>query len=229
MAASNMDTLMAKLFRWKTSIDIEGVTFYIRIVSDQVIDDARKYALLGSRNLRRDLRNVNSDDYLIYLDPLADLDADQLRTLNTSIAMREIMRDYLNNNPRPQLDPLPTNPSQEMQEEHEAARLQREDDYIKGMTEYVENWREDYQEALAARDYDYLLNMARKNRVDQVCEEKFSSMFEEYVVCESVFTDKNYKEKMFTLDQFRELPNDVRVKLRDAYNNISIAPDQVKN
>lgn len=227
--STNMEVLMNKLFKWRSSIEIEGITFYVRVVGDQVIDDARKYALIGSRTLRKELRDPTTDNYLIYLDPLSDLTEEELRTLNTSIAMREIMRDYLSSTPRPIMGPLPTNPSQEQQEEYEAAKEQRENDYIQNMTEYVESWRTEFQAGLEKRDHEFLLRMARKNRTDQVCEELFSSMFEEYVVAQSVYSDDKYKNKTFTLEQFKELPNEVRVKLRNAYNDITISPDQIKN
>lgn len=225
----NTEALMAKLFRWKTHVTIEGIDFYIRVVSDHVIDDARREALLAARKLRRDLRDVTSDDYLIYLDPLADLDTAELKNLVTVVAMREIMRDYLNTNPRPVITPLGDNPSQEEQEEFEAAKEAREGEYLAEMELYVANWRKDFESTLDKRTDEQLLRMARANRIDQVCEEKFSSVFEDHVVAASVYADDKYKTRMFTIEQYKELPNEIREKLRDAYNNMSVSPEQIKN
>lgn len=225
----NTEALMAKLFRWHSTIEIQGTKFYIRVVSDQVVDDARREALLESRKLRRNLRDITTDDYLIYVDPLNDLDDDQLRTLITGTSMREVMRDYLNNNPRPVMTALGDNPSQEEQEEWEASKEGREAEYLVEMTTYVENWQKDFVGALEKRERPYLFGRGQKLRTDQVCEDKFSEIFEEHVVAASVFSDDRYKNKMFSIEQYRELPTEVRQQLRDAYNNMSIAPDDVKN
>jgi hypothetical protein len=225
----NTEALMAKLFRWHSTVEIQGTKFYVRIVSDQVTDDARREALLESRKLRRNLRDTNTDDYLIYIDPLNDLDDDQLRTLITTTSMREVMREYLNTNPRPVIIPLGENPSQEEQEEWESAKEGREAEYLAEMTTYVESWQKDFIGGLEKRDRQQLFNMAQKLRTDQVCEDKFSEVFEERVVAASVFIDDRYKVRMFTLEQYRELPTEIRQQLRDAYNNMSIAPDEIKN
>jgi hypothetical protein len=229
MTTTNTQALMEKLFRWKNKVTISGIDFYVRVVSDQIVDDARREALLESRKLRRDLRNTESEDYLIYIDPLHDLDDDQLRTLITSNAMREVMQEYLNSNPRPIMPQLGDNPTQEEQEEQEAFKEQRDAEYLAEMTSYVENWQKDFLAGLEKRDRDMLFAMAQKLRTDQICEDKFSEIFEERVVAASVYTDDKYKTRMFTLEQYRELPTEIRQQLRDAYNGMSITPDNIKN
>jgi len=225
----NTEALMAKLFRWRTTVEISGTKFYIRVVSDQVVDDARRTALLESRKLRRSVRDSSTDDYLIYIDPLNDLDDDQLRTLITTVSMREIMREYLNTTPRPIITPLGDNPTQEEQEEWEASKEAREAEYLADMTAYVENWQKEFVANLEKRDRPILFSAAQKLRTDQICEDKFTEVFEEQVVAASIYTDDKYKTRMFTIEQYRELPTEVRQQLRDAYNNMSIAPDDIKN
>jgi hypothetical protein len=97
------------------------------------------------------------------------------------------------------------------------------------MTTYVESWQKDFVTGLEKRERPHLFTMAQKMRTDQVCEDKFSEIFEERVVAASIFVDDKHKTKMFTLTQYQELPTDVRQQLRDAYNTMSIAPDDVKN
>lgn len=225
----NTETLMNRLFKWRTSVVIDGITFYVRVVGDQVIDDARKEALLESRKLRRALRDQESDDYLIYLDALQDLDDESLRNLVIVVAMRTIMREYLNTNPRPVLLPLGDNPTQEEQEQFEESKEAREQEYLAAMELYVEQWREDFTKTLEKRDTAYLLGMAKVNRIDQVCEEKFSNVFEEYVIAASLYSDDKYTKRMLTVPEYRELPSEIKSQLRDAYNNMSIGPDDIKN
>lgn len=225
----NTEALMAKLFKWHKTIEISGTKFYIRVVSDQVVDDARRTALLEARKLRRNVRDTSTDDYLLYIDPMNDFDDDQLRTFITSTSMREVMREYLNLTPRPIMDPLGDNPTQEEQEDWQAERESREAAYLAEMTTYVENWQKEFVTALATRERPVLFSMAQKLRTDQICEDKFTEIFEENVVAASIFSDDKYKSRMFTLGQYQELPTEVRKQLRDAYNTMSIAPDDIKN
>lgn len=228
MALSN-DALMAKLFKWTTVTDYRDIKFYQRIVGDAVIDDARREALLESRKLRRNLRNVDSTDYLIYIDPLEDLEDSELREMIVVVAMRDVMREYLQANPRAVLAPLGDNPSQEDQEEYEAAREQRDVDFVDNMTAHVEAWRVDFEKTLENKERTALMHMCRKVRVDDACEQCFTETFENQVVCASVYTDDKYKTRMFTLEQYMELPHELRTKLRNAYNTITIDPDSLKN
>lgn len=229
MATMSTDALMTKLFKWTTKVEYEGVTFYLRIVGDSVLDDARREALLESRKLRRELRNTDGDDYLIYLDPLEDLDDSDLRDVIVSTAMRDVMRDYLNNTPRPVLPTLGDNPSQEEQENLEAEKEDRERVYIENMTAYVDQWRVGFEKTLESKDRAGLMVMAKKLRTDTACEQKFTDVFEEAVVCSSVYSDEKYTKRMFTPEQYAQLPFDLKSQLRNAYNTITIDPELLKN
>ena len=226
--ALNTDALMAKLFKWTTEVDYNGVKFYLRIVGDAVIDDARRIALLESRKLRKLLRDSNSDEYLIHLDPLNDLTDEDLKNILINSAMRDVMREYVSRNPRPVLASLGDHPTQEEQEEYEQAKEEREATYIESMTEYVENWRADFIKTLD-RDRDFLLMLTSKYQVDLACENLFTQEFEKNVVANSIYSDDKFKNKMFTVEQYSELPSDLKRKLRDAYDNISIPADELKN
>lgn len=227
--AINTEALMDKLFKWKTSIKIDDSTFYVRVVSDQVVDDARRSGLLEARKLRRDLRDVNNDEYLLHLDALQDLEEEDLRSLIISNQMKDVMRQYLNTNPRPTIPPLGDNPSQEDQEEYEAVKESRDDEYLKDMTSYVEAWEKEFRSTLSNRTQEQLLHMARQNRVDQVCEARFTEVFENHIVANSVYGDDKYKVKLFTVDQYKQLPVDLKRQLRDAYNSMNIGADDIKN
>jgi hypothetical protein len=228
MAVSN-ESLMAKLFKWTTITEYNGVKFYQRIVGDSVLDDARREALLAARKLRRSLRDVDSTEYLIYLDPLEDLSDEELKTGIVAMAMRDVMREYMQTTPRPSLDPISDNPTQEEQENYEAAKQERDDTYVNDMTAYVEDWQKGFEKTLEPRDHTALMNLAKKYRVDQACEQEYSDAFEDHVVSASIYTDDKYKTRLFTLEQYKELPSELKLLLRNAYNNITIDPDTLKN
>lgn len=223
------EALMAKLFRWKTSVDFNGVSFYLRVVSDATVEDARKYALLNSRQMRRSLRNSNTDEYMIYLDQYDDFTKSELNAFIQIAASKETMREYLSNNPRPQLDQLPDSPTQEQIEEYEAARQANQEEYIKTMQDSIEVWRVDFEKALDTQTEDALRAMARKYRTDEVCENVFNAEFEAFIVASSVYGDDKYSRQLFTVTEYKNLPTEVKDVLYNAYNNMNIAADDVKN
>lgn len=223
------ESLLAKLFRWRTTVTYNGVTFYIRVVSDATVEDARKYGLLAARKLRKLLRDVNSDDYMLYLEVYDDYTRDDLSAAIQVAASREVMREYLNANPRQQLEPLPDNPTQEQYEEHEAAKETRDDEFIVGMQEHVEAWRVDFEKRLADMTDDALRAAARRYRIDDLCETAFNREFEAYVVSASVYADDRYTKRAMSVDEYKELPTEVQRILYDAYNNMNVSADDIKN
>lgn len=228
--ATTSDQIFSKLFNFKTSFAARGITFYMRVVNDSVVDDARSGALLESRKMRRSLRDPNTTEYLIHLDVINDFTDEELKNLITVNASRDVMREYIQNTPRPQLDPLPTNPTQEQQEEHEAAKNEREEVYWNNLDEHLKQWRDTFMAGLDARDRKYWEFMARRYQTDMICEQVFTEYFEDYVAWNSLYTDDKYKTKVFdSLDAYKQLPADLRAELRAKYNDLTVGADDVKN
>lgn len=221
--------LLQKLFKYRKTVEINGVTLYMRVIGDQVVEDARKAALLESRKLRKELRDVDSDAYLLHLDGLNDLSLEELTGTVILQSSRDIMREYLQRTPRPQLDPLPEYPTQEQQEEYEAAKTARDEAYVTDMQAYVESWRKEYTEGLRDRPIEQLRQMTMRHQTDRVCEELFTKEFEDRVLIHAIFSDKDYKKRAFTLEEFRDLPIEIKRKLRDEYDTITIGGDDLKN
>ncbi len=224
------EQIFSKLFNFKTSFVVRGITFHMRIVPDSVVEDARSQALLHARKMRRALRDPNTEEYLIYLDVLNDFTDEELKNLITVNASRDIMRRYVQDTPRPILDPLGDNPSQAEQEEFEASKQQREDEYFEGLENHMAAWRKEFLVGLEKRDRQYWEFMARRHQTDMVCEQEFTAFFEDYVVSHSLYTDDKFKTRLFdSVDAYKELPSEIRDELRDKYQKLTVDTDDVKN
>lgn len=225
----NNESLLNKLFRWKKQVEYNGVTFYVRIVGDAVIEDARKYALMESRKFRKKLHDQNSDEYFLFLDPFNDFTDDELNASAQISASRQIMEDYLRNNPKPIMESLGDNPSQEQIEQYEEAKEQRDEDYIKGMQQYVEDWRKNFEDNLSKQSHDALIKLVQRYEIENRCGAVYTDAFETYVVAASVYKDPQYKDRMFTVDDYKSLPTEVKRLLYDTYNTINISTEDLKN
>lgn len=223
------ESLMNRLFKWKKQAEYNGVTFYVRIVSDMVIEDARKYALLASRKLRRDLRDPNSDAFFMHLDVFEEYDIEQLIGFIEVSGARQVMQDFINNNPKRVIESLHDNPSQEEIEQYEEAKEFRDKEYADTVTGVIDDWRKDFDAQLRQRSREELLILARRYEIDRVCENLFRQEFESYVVAASVYRDSGYKERMFTVEEYKSLPTEVKNLLYATYNEINIGADEIKN
>lgn len=221
--------LLEKLFKWKKPVTYDDITLYMRIVPDSVIEDARKFALLESRRTRRDLRDSDSDAYLIYLDTITDMENEDLVVALVNNASRDVAREYIQTTPRYELPELGDFPSQEAQEEYEATKIEREADYIKGMEEHIAAWQSGFRTTLEKRNRKQLEDMFKRVRVDRVCEDIFNRVFEDKVISQALYLDKDYKKLAVSYEQYMGFPTEAKTAYKEAYNTLSVGTDEIKN
>jgi len=223
------EALMQKLFKWKRQVEYNGVTFYIRIVGDTVVEDARKFALLESRKMRKKMRDPNSDEYFMYLDLYNDYTDEELIATAQLAASRSVMEDYVRNNPKRTIDPLGDHPTQEQIENYEAEKEERDEQYIKDMQDAVEQWRKEFENSLSKMPHDALVTLVQRYEIDARCNAVYTDYFETYIVSASIYKDPQYKERMFTVDDYKELPTEVKSLLYNTYNTLNISAEDIKN
>lgn len=221
--------LLQKLLKWRKSVTYDDITFYIRIVTDQDIEESRKQALLESRKLRTKLRNTESDEYLLYLDFIQDITKDSLIEEIILLSSRRFIQEYITQNPRPILPKLGDFPSQEEQEEYEAAKDAREEEYLDNMQEYAKRWAEDFKAQLTTQSEDFVKNMYRSHRVDRVCEEIYQKEFEDRVVAASLYEDEKYNRRLCTLEEYKQFPTALRDFLKNEYEQLTVGTEDIKN
>jgi hypothetical protein len=220
--------LVAKLFKYRRKVEYGDVELWMRIPGDQAIDDARTAALLESRRVRRQLRSSDTDEYLLYIDLVEDMDDDQIRAACITMAVRDVMRDYMNANPKPALPELGDYPTQEQQEEYTATKNQRDVDYADGLRLYVDSWREQYLVSLVKMETPQLKHIYRKLRTDRVCEEIYNEQFEALLLASSIFTDESCTNTAFSGEDMKKVPSDFKAKLKDWYAELSLSGDELK-
>lgn len=221
--------LIKKLFTFKKKYTYAGeLDVYVRIPGDQVIDDVRTYALLESRKLRKKLRDINSEEYLIHIDIFNDLSDEELITLCVNFMSRDTIRDFVNSTPKPPLPELPDYPTQEQQEEYTITKTERDTNYNEDLRIYVEEWRKRYSASLTKMKRNDVMQLATRTKVDRVCEEEFSEKYEDGIIVASTFTDEACNDPLVTIEQFQNLPREIKVFLRECYRDLSLSGDDLK-
>ena len=221
--------IMERLFLWKTEVNYRGTVFHQRIVSDATIEDARQYALIASRKLRRELRDSASDAYLIHLDPMNDLSDEDLKNAIVYGESRAVVNDFIRSNPRRVVEKPGNDATLEDQEVYQAELEKRDTEYAEELRRNVELWEVDFRRAADKWDRERLVYQYTQLQTDSVCNAKFTEMFEQYVLAMSVYLDAKFKQRAFTLEEFASLPSEVRGLFRESYNQINIGADDIKN
>jgi len=124
---------------------------------------------------------------------------------------------------------LSDQPSQEEIENHEAAKEERDELYIKDMQVSIEQWRKEFETTLSKMTHEALIALVQRYEIDARCNAIYTDCFETYIVSASIYKDAQYKERMFTVDEYKELPTDVKRLLYEAYNTLNISADDIKN
>lgn len=220
--------LLDKFFNWKHNINYRGMTFHQRLVSQKVIEEARKYALLESRKMRQKLRDPSSDEYIIYIDPVHDLSDDEIRDFIAQSAMRDAVEEYIKANPKPVISQPQSDKLADV-EQFEEDKEQRDAMYAELVQKHAEDVYNRVLNGLANVDREGLIDRYRRIQVDRVCEDVFTNEFEDYVLSASLYTDESFKKRAFTLEEFKELPSDARLFFRSSYNKIAMSYEELKN
>lgn len=220
--------ILDKLFNlWKHKVVFHGITFYQRIVPSTVQEDGRRYALLKSRELRKKLKDKESEEYKAYLADFLSEDPDTIKTLIVNAALTEAAKSYVRDNPKM---PVPEpGPSLEEQEEYENALEERDKVYRENLTKYLEEFRDTYEKTIEKWGHERMLSELTRIQIDRLCEEAFIREFENYIVASSLFEDEAMKNRVFSVEDFNLLPDDARQFFIDSYNSINVTDEEIKN
>lgn len=223
------DVDISRLFNWGKLVRVGGYEFYLRVAGDADINRARVYALRRSADLRKKLRDLDSDERVAFI---ADFDlvekgnlVEVLLVSVTKAAMLETVEKV--NIPFPK--ELGSNASLEEQEKYQAEvddwNNKREEAVRQFVTEKVEKARELY----TVKSKEELYAEYLRERINDLCEIEMRSAFIEYCLAQNTYTNSSCKEKVFnTVEEFRNLPTSVKDELQYEYNTIELSMDELK-
>lgn len=227
------DVDIGKLFQWKRKIDIEfkGKTLhaYIRIIGDAETNRARVFALRKSAEMRKLLRDKDSDEKLAYLPESGVVQKEELiqglLVLYTKDAGNEAVKSLKYN--------LPAEPKDD-------ADLEELEDYQKKVDDFPK-WREDaikefitdrvkqYEEELLEKTYDDIYKEYVFSLIEQLCELEMLTRYREMCVFYAAYKDEELTEKVFTeFSVLENLPKDVKEQLINEYNSLELSGEDLK-
>jgi len=229
------DVDISKLFSWSKEVKIysniteEPIKVHMRLVGDAEINRARVFALRKSAELRKKLKDEDSDEYFAYISDIDLLGDERL----ISYLLLENSRDLYQRVSKSVEVKKPKEPNSEATlEEQEKYQLEI-DEYPKKVhetiTKKMEKELKNIEENLRLKDKQELYNMYRKEVINSACEMEMYSMFKAMCVYFGTFSDKELKERFFTsFEQFQNLPTEVVNQFITGYDSLEIGMDTLK-
>ena len=226
------DIDISKLFAWGKEIEIKNnagevlLKVYLRLVGDAELNRARVKALRASAEMRKRLRDPESDERYAYIPDLEDFDKEGILSAIMLPKLREIaikMNKTL-------IFPEPSEPDSD-------ATLEQQEDYQKLIDSYPERRTEALKklieietdkekEKIRNLSIEELKKMYETLFINNACENQMMTTFISLCTFYGTYKDPEYKVKAFeTYAEFENLPSFVRDQLVDAYGGIDIDND----
>ena len=224
------------LFFWKSPLMIVDENknkvgeVYQRILNDIDQEKARLTAVRHSRNTRKALRDVNSDEHASFAESLESYNNEQLisiilvgkfpATYKTAI---ELARTSMPN-------PLKEEATTEETEEYEAAIDTFDERLSKEAMTIVEKLNEEEKKKLVLLPEEELKTVAREALLNQICQNAASEKFGEWQAYLSTYEDPEYTLRYFdSFEEFEELAFEVKTQLVKGYRELLSRPGDLKN
>lgn len=233
------DVDIAKLFDWGRVYEIvdpsgktdEIVSVYMKLLGDADLGRARTYALRRSAELRRKLRDENSDERVAWVRPFDEVEHKDLVNLIILFSGRQ-----LSNNAKQNVKvPTPKQPKSN-------ASLKKLEEFQKEVDEYPKKKAEAIRQALEkeitkltnelnTRSKDELYKQYVRELVDEFCEKEAMNAFEDMATYLGCYKDNSYKaDKRFFKDfeEFENLDPAIKIQFKDAYRSLDLELPELK-
>jgi len=229
------DVDISKLFIWSNEVEIksdtskEPIKVYMRLVGDAEVNRARVFALRKSAELRKKLKDENSDEYFAMIADIDLLDEEQL----VSYLLLENSRDLYSRILKEIEIAKPKEPHSEASLEEQEKYQLAIDEYPRKLHEAVlakmEKELKNLEENFKTKSKQDLYNLYKKNVSNVACETEMYSSFKGMCIFFGTFSDKELKERFFnSFEELDNLPSKVKVQFTTAYDGLEIGMDNLK-
>ncbi len=237
MELEKNDVDISKIFKWgrvfilkgDNESDEEGTLIYMKLLGDADVNRARVYALRKSAELRRKLRDQNSDERLAAIRDIEDLSQEDLINYILIFSTREITV----NAAKEVKVPVPKMPKSNAKLE-KVEKYQEELDAYNGkrkaaVDKYVQKEIEKLVNGLKAESKETLYKRYESLLIEEFCEQAAFKAYEDMQIYLGCFKDDEYKELFFSsLEEYDNLLSEQKALIRQAYSTLNIGMDDLK-
>lgn len=232
-----------KLFGWGRVFEIvnptnedESTLVYMKLLGDADLGVARVHAMRKSAEMRRKLKDDNSDERVAWVRSIEEVTVPDLVNLIVVFSGREIANVARAKVKLPTPKPPKTNAKLEKMEKFQEEVDKYPEKKSKAIAEAISKEVDNLKKSLETKSKEELYREYVKLLVDEFCEREAITSFEDMQTYLGCYTDDTYKTKFFrdsetnepSFDEFNNLEPSIKAQFKDAYRSIDIELSELK-
>lgn len=233
--AERNDVDISQLFNWGKVFLLTGesgeteTSVWIRLAGDADINRARVYALRRSAELRKKLREENTDERYAFIQDRELFDKERLVAVLSGLSIRSITHQAV----KETKIPFPKEPKSDAPLE-EIEKFQSEIDSYperkdKELRKIVEKELSKYAKKLEKLSEDELYIAYITEMTNELCEQEMINSFREMCTFFGCYKDSKYKERLFSdFEEFTNLNTHTKQQFLSAYQSLELGTEELK-
>jgi len=227
------DVDIAPLFAWSKEFEVvsEGKTVpvFMRILGDADLNRARVASLRKSAELRRNLKDINSDERLAFIKDIDDLTVEQLVAVIAVFSMKDISEKAQSKlkikPPKQPRSDAKTAVHEKFQEAVDTYPKRRQDE----LRSLLENEVEVLKNTLEQEPKEVLYNKYITLMIDEMCEQELLREFKSQCAYYGSFKDSSLNERLFSsYEEFSNLPSALKQEFVVEYSKMELQSEDLK-
>ena len=229
------DVDITKLFDWTDSVTVYGrdgneiETFYMKVIGEADWNRARICALRDSSELRKKLKNSDSDERKAFIQEQEDLDKEVLVEYVLMLSMRDYSNQAIDKVSIPYPTPPKSTASLEQQEIYQAKidkyAETREEKLREEIRKIVEKEREKFLDMSMEKLHDYYETLT----INELCRSEMNEKFLAYCTFFGTYKSEALEERAFSdFEEFANIPMQVKTQLMNKYADLDLNSEQLK-
>lgn len=227
------DVKISKLFLWGDKIDLETpqgtIEVWMRVIGDADVNRARVYALRKSADLRKKLKDVDSDEHIALI-PMLDI-TDKEKAVEAILIFQ--VKKFADQAFKDLDIKYPVEPDSDASLEEQEAYQKTVDefpDYVNKLTEKAITKLSNKERGRLKRLKDAKLqDFYSKLVIESLCETEMYHAFQDMTVYFACFTTQEYNTRMFNnIEEYVNLPTEVKTILADFCGALTVDIETLK-
>lgn len=227
------DVDISPLFSWSRAFEIVSedstTPVYMRLLGDADINRARVASLRRSADLRKKLKDLNSDERVIYIKDIDDLETDSLISVIIVFSMRDISQAASSKLkikiPKAPRSDAKTEAHEKYQLEIDAYPEKRRSE-LKGL---IEKEITLMKKELDSQDKAVLYKKYVAVMIDELCEQELLKSYKEWCAYLGSYKDESLKQKLFSsFEEFSNLDSRLKDQFMREYSSMELYGDNLK-
>lgn len=227
------DIDITPLFTWSKEFTVEtndgAIPVFMRILGDADMNRARVAALRKSAELRKRLKDLDSDERLAFIKDIDDIEMDTLVAVVTVFSMKLLSEKAQKNlkikAPKAPRSDAKTSAHEKYQEELDTYPIRRQEELRALINKEVEIMKGELDKLPKEEVYSKYV----KVMIEEMCEQELLREFKSQCAYYGSFKNKELTEKLFSsYDEFNNLQSNLKQQFLDEYATIELHGDDLK-